>query len=253
VKWRMPPRRFLLRPEIQQLLVRRQVSTDAVPAVRIVVSEYRESPCQGGSDRSQYHPGNWGFHMQHRGTQPWDTSPDLGAVRVTRTEVVIRGYDDPGSAPAQRTVPPPGPRQSPRSPSRPGSSHTAAYLMLSFLGVLVLPGVIAAILWLHEGWSLSPAALLPPSTGHSGGNSVASGTPHASHDASGPGKPARSGENETRSPGATATQGARATSAPTTPATPTPLASAGGTASNTSPAPSPTSIPPGHRHHHGGG
>ena len=207
--------------------------------------------------------------MEHGGTPPWETRPDLSATRVTRPEVAIRDYDDQGGAPAQPTVPPPGrrqsreshqPRQSRRSPSRRGSSRTAAYLMLTCLGVLVLPGVVAAILWLRTGSSLSPAALLPPSSGHSGGSSVASGTPHASHDASGPGEPARSGGNETRSPGAIATQGhqataggtvppsagqgARATSAPTTPATPTPLASAGGIASHTSPAPAPTSAPP---------
>jgi hypothetical protein len=230
---------------------------------RIRPGGYRESPCQGGSGRPQCHPGSWGFHMEHGGMPPWDTRPDLGTVRVTRPEVVIRGYDDRGGAPAQRAVPPPGPRHSPRhsrSPSGPGSSRTAAYLMLTCLGILVLPGVIAAILWLHTSWSLSPAALLPPSPGHSGGSSVASGTTHASHDASGPGKPTRSGGNETRSPGATATQGhqvtaggtippsagqgARATSAPTTPATPTPLASAGGMASPTSPVSAPTSTPP---------
>lgn len=175
--------------------------------------------------------------MEHRGTQPWDTSPDLGPVRVTGPEVVIRGYDDRGGAPAQRAVPSPRPRRS-RSLSKLRSSRPAAYLMLTCFGVLVLPGVIAAILWLHEGWSLSSAVLLPPSSGHSGGNSVASGAPHASQDASGRGKPTRSGGNETRSPGATATQGhqataggtippsagqgAPATSAPTTPATPTP-------------------------------
>jgi hypothetical protein len=167
--------------------------------------------------------------MEHRDRPPWDKRPDLGAVRVTRPGVVMRDYDDRAGAPAQRAVSPSGPRHSSRqsreshqarqpkpprsrvprhsprhSLSRPRSSHTAAYLMLTCLGVLVLPGAIAAVLWLHEGWSLSPAALLPPSSGHSGGNPVASGTPDASHDASGPGKPTRSGGNETQSPGATA-------------------------------------------------
>ena len=143
------------------------------------------------SDRSQFHSGSWGFHMEHRdGTPPWDTRPDLVAVPATKPDVVIRGYDDRGDESAeraQRAVPPPAAcqqgraqprrrppsrsrpaRQSHRSPSRPGNSHPAVYLLLTCLGVLVLPGVIAVALWLRSGWSLSPSVLIPPSSGRSG-------------------------------------------------------------------------------------
>jgi hypothetical protein len=233
---------------------------------------WAKAPMPEASDRSQFHSGSWGFHMEHRdGTPPWDTRPDLVAVPATKPDVVIRGYDDRGDESAERAVPPPGARQSHRSPSRPGNSHPAAYLLLTCLGVLVLPGVIAVALWLRSGWSLPPAVLIPPSSGLSGGSALASGAPHTSHSASGPGNPTHGSGHEAQSSGAGPTpgdqvtaggsipsstgRGARATTAATSPGTAggvrsvnsalSPSASAGGIASHTSPAAASTSARPG--------
>jgi len=136
--------------------------------------------------------------MEHRGTPPWDTRPDLIAIEVTRPEVVIRGYDDRDSD--ERHYDEQGDDRrhqvAPRSrPSRPRNPRPVAYLVLSCLGALVLPGVMGVALWLRSGWSLSPAVLIPPSPASTAASSTAvsgttpSGT--ASSRSPGPGHPTR--------------------------------------------------------------
>ena len=116
--------------------------------------------------------------MQQRDRPPWDTRPDLVAVPVTvrRAEVVIRGYDDRGGDRARDAAASRGRRHLARSPSTApnagsGHPHRVLYLALTCLAVLVLPGVMAGFLWLRAGWSLSPDALIPPSSGSSGAGS----------------------------------------------------------------------------------